>query len=58
MPDISLTDVGARLTALESHMNQRFSSVERLQYWTLGLLGGLVLALMTGAFAIIGALLQ
>ena len=58
MPDISLVDVAARLAALESHMSQRFTSVERLQYWTLGLLGGLILALLTGAFATIAALLQ
>lgn len=58
MPDMNLVDVGTRLAALESHMSQRFSSVERLQYWTLGLLGGLVLALLTGSFAIIATLLR
>ena len=58
MSELTLVDVAARLSALEIQMNQRFTSVERLQYWTLGLLGGLVLALLTGAFAIIAALLQ
>ena len=47
MSEISMTEIGARLAA-----------VERLQYWTLGLIGGLILALLTGAFAVIAALLQ
>ena len=40
-----MTEIGARLAA-----------VERLQYWALGLIGGLILALLTGAFAVIAAL--
>lgn len=47
MGEISLTEIGARLAVLE-----------RLLYWTLGLIGGLILALLTGAFAIIASLLQ
>lgn len=47
MGEISMTEIGARLAA-----------VERLQYWMLGLIGGLILALLTAAFAVITALLQ
>lgn len=36
----------------------RLAAVERLQYWTLGLIGGLILALLTGVFVIIASLLQ
>ena len=42
-----MTEIGARLAV-----------IERLLYWTLGLIGGLILALLTGAFAIIASLLQ
>ena len=34
------------------------SGAGRMQYWTLGLIGALILALLTGAFAVIAALLQ
>lgn len=64
MRDVSLADIASRLDALEARMDQRFvgidqrfASLERLQYWTLGLMGGLVLSLLTGSFAIIATLL-
>lgn len=47
MSEITMMEIGARLAA-----------VKRLQYWTLGLIGGLILALLTGAFAVIVALLR
>ena len=47
MSEISMTEIRTRLAA-----------VERLQCWTLGLISGLILALLTGAFAVIAALLQ
>lgn len=63
MKDVSLADIASRLDALEARMDQRFvgidqrfTGLERLQYWTLGLLGGLVLSLRTGSFAIIATL--
>ncbi len=64
MKDVSLADIATRLEALEARIDQRFAGIdqrfngiERLQYWTLGLVGGLVLSLLTGSFAIIATLL-
>ena len=64
MKDVSLADIAIRLEALGARIDQRFvaidqrfNSIERLQYWTLGLVGGLVLSLLTGSFAIIATLL-
>ena len=46
MGDTSMTEIGARL-----------ATIERLLHWTLGLIGGLILAVLTGAFAIIASLI-
>ena len=52
--DVSLQSLDTRLSGVEA----RLLSIERLQYWTLGLIGGLVLAMLTGSLAIIASLLQ
>ena len=52
--EVSLQSLDTRLSGVEA----RLLSIERLQYWTLGLIGGLVLAMLTGSLAIIASLLQ
>lgn len=57
MENVNLTEIAGRLASLESHIDQRFASLERLQYWTLGIVGGFFLTLLAGTFAIFAALL-
>ncbi len=53
---MNATDIAAKFADLERHIDRRFAAVERLQYWTLGIIGSLFAALLVGAFGIIAAL--
>ncbi len=55
---MNATDIAAKFADLERHIDRRFAAVERLQYWTLGIIGSLFAALLVGAFSIIAALLD
>ena len=51
----------ARMDGLDARMDRldaRLAGLEKLLYWSLGLQGGLILALLTGSFAIIASILN